>query len=267
MSITHEQDVVRARDKIANLKESYMESIKSFLEKQNSQEDNLKDLFLQLQKNGNAYFNYVEDFVGNSDLLGAHENGRWVIGLAEDCAAILDSLIGHIQLLRLFAAKNNPDLLMSIEPDKTAYANMQRMVKKYLTKECSTNIKKKLHSENLPIYGFDNYRLPTMSKSLAIILSFMFGAVFIVALLFIAFVIPKPSDFQYTIFRIVLALAAGGVVAVFPGFIELKIGKWLRAGGALAVFVLVYFYSPAAIEKQSSSVEPQQQKITKSVQR
>lgn len=51
--------------------------------------------------------------------------------------------------------------------------------------------------------------------------------------------------FQYLIFRLVAALAAGGVVAVMPGFIELKFGQWLRAGGTLAVFAIVYFMNPA----------------------
>ncbi|MGH7773469.1 MAG: hypothetical protein ACREQA_14690, partial [Candidatus Binatia bacterium] len=32
-----------------------------------------------------------------------------------------------------------------------------------------------------------------------------------------------------------------------PGFIEIEIPNWLRAGGALAVFVVVYFYNPASL--------------------
>lgn len=252
MSVTHEQDVVRAREKIATLKSAYMAIIEDFVKKNSGDAVASKELFLELQKQGNAYFNYVEDFVGNSDLLGAHENGRWVVGFAEDCAAILESLVGHIQLLREYTKKENPELLNSVEPSKTAYANMQRMVKKYLTKEKSSDIKSTFKSNKLPVYGFDNHKLPIMSKTIQSILSFIFGVVFVITLLIIAFMIPSPSDFQYTVFRIVLALAAGGVVAAFPGFIEVTFGRWLRAGGALAVFVLVYFYSPAAIETQSS---------------
>lgn len=252
MSATHEQDVVRAREKIAILKSAYMASIEEFVKRNPGDAVASKELFLGLQKNGNAYFNYAEDFVGNSDLLGAHENGRWVIGFAEDCSAILESLVGHIQLIREFTRKEYPELLNTVEPSSTAYANMQRMVKRYLTKEKSSNIKSTFESNKLPIYGFDNHSVPIMSKTIQSILSFVFGVVFVIALLTIAFMIPSPSDFQYTVFRIVLALAAGGVVAAFPGFIEVTFGKWLRAGGALAVFVLVYFYSPAAIETQST---------------
>src|SRR5207249_652829 len=51
----------------------------------------------------------------------------------------------------------------------------------------------------------------------------------------------------YQVFRIVLALAAGGVGAVIPGILNVNIPKVLTAGGALAVFVVVYFYSPAQL--------------------
>jgi len=80
-------------------------------------------------------------------------------------------------------------------------------------------------------------------------LAYIFGVVFVVVLLVIAVFIPSPSAFQYTVFRIVLALAAAGVAAMIPGFLQVQVSTWLRAGGALAIFVIVYFYAPAALEK------------------
>ena len=75
----------------------------------------------------------------------------------------------------------------------------------------------------------------------------VFGVIFVTAILVLAIVFPEPTAFQYTVFRIVLALAAGGVAAMIPGFIQLQMGSWLRAGGAIAVFALVYFYNPAQL--------------------
>ncbi len=86
-----------------------------------------------------------------------------------------------------------------------------------------------------------------MTKSSERLLAFAFGVVFVIVLLILASAVPHPTPFQYTVFRIVLALAAGGVAAMIPGFITIDIPKVLRAGGALAVFVIVYFYSPAAL--------------------
>lgn len=80
---------------------------------------------------------------------------------------------------------------------------------------------------------------------------FAFGVVFVIALLILAIAFPEPTDFQYTIFRIVLALAASGVAAFVPGFIEVNVRNWVRAGGAIAVFVVIYFFSPAGLVSQS----------------
>jgi hypothetical protein len=76
--------------------------------------------------------------------------------------------------------------------------------------------------------------------------------VFVVALLVLAIAFPNPTPFQYNVFRIILALAAAGFAATIPGFISVEIGTWLRAGGALAVFAIVYFYNPAQIVAQPS---------------
>ena len=74
------------------------------------------------------------------------------------------------------------------------------------------------------------------------------GVVFVAIILVVAIFIPSPTRFQYNVFRIVLALAAAGFVSMTPGFIEAKVGNVIRAGGALAVFVIVYFYAPAALQ-------------------
>ncbi len=87
-----------------------------------------------------------------------------------------------------------------------------------------------------------------LSKMWERLIAVGFGVVFVAVVLAIALFIPSPTAFQYTIFRIVLALAAAGFVSMTPGFIEAKIGTVVRAGGALAVFAAVYFYSPAALQ-------------------
>jgi hypothetical protein len=71
--------------------------------------------------------------------------------------------------------------------------------------------------------------------------------IFVVVILAVAIFIPHPSPFAYTVFRIVLALAAAGVAAMIPGFIDVVIRPVVRAGGAIAVFVIVFFFSPAQL--------------------
>lgn len=80
-------------------------------------------------------------------------------------------------------------------------------------------------------------------------LAFLFGCIALGAVLWLAFRGQGLSDQQFEILRIVLALAGGGVGAVLPGFLDVTVEAAtklaLRAGGALAVFVALYFWSPA----------------------
>jgi hypothetical protein len=78
-------------------------------------------------------------------------------------------------------------------------------------------------------------------------IAYIFGIVFIVVTLFLAIAFPEPALFQYTVFRIVLALAAAGIASVIPGFLNVEVGAWVRASGAIAIFVIVYFFTPAQL--------------------
>lgn len=84
--------------------------------------------------------------------------------------------------------------------------------------------------------------------------AYAFGVIFVIVILGIAIGIPNPTAFQYTVFRIVLALAAAGVAAMIPGFINVEVGTAVRAGGAIAVFVIVFFFSPAKLVVQPTQL-------------
>jgi len=86
-------------------------------------------------------------------------------------------------------------------------------------------------------------------RRLGIWLAFAFGCVFLAVILALAFTGNSLDDRRFEILRIVLALAGGGIGGVIPGFLDvsMKTGAKLalRAGGGLAVFVVLYFWSPA----------------------
>lgn len=77
-----------------------------------------------------------------------------------------------------------------------------------------------------------------------IIAAFAFGVVFLAAMLTIAIFVPNPSPFASFVFRVVLAMAAAGVAALIPGFLQVNVPPYIRAGGAIAVFVIVYWFNP-----------------------
>jgi hypothetical protein len=85
-------------------------------------------------------------------------------------------------------------------------------------------------------------------------LALLFGCCTLGAVLWLAFRSGPPlTDQQFEILRSLLALAGGGVGAVIPGFLDVNLTAGtklvLRAGGALAVFVVLYFWSPAHWQK------------------
>ena len=101
---------------------------------------------------------------------------------------------------------------------------------------------------------------------------FAFGVIFIITMLVLAVKFPNPKEFPYTVFRIVLAVAIAGVAAFVPGFLQVNVNGIVRAGGAMAVFVIVYFFSPAKlvsdpiippppIEDAQKTIESWQQKV------
>lgn len=91
-------------------------------------------------------------------------------------------------------------------------------------------------SETFPMFNLPNDKVAIGS-----------GLVFIVTMLAIALFVPQPSPFQYFVFRSVLAVAAAAFATAIPGILDLKMGNWLKASGALAVLVLVFLVNPASL--------------------
>lgn len=73
------------------------------------------------------------------------------------------------------------------------------------------------------------------------------GLVLIFVTLIMALIIPKPSVFQFWVFRVIMALGGACIGAIIPGFIEFtsQINEIaLRAGGAIALFLVIYLINP-----------------------
>ncbi|HID7984313.1 hypothetical protein [Pseudomonas sp. NFR16] len=248
--MTKEQEVVGIRAKLSEFRSDVMTSLHRFLSEDRTNKSKKRDALLDYQRTATAYFNSAETFVGDSELLGARESKHWAQGFAEDCFAILESIPQHLELLRTEFKNFGLNDLSSIEPTPTAYANMQRMVCLYLTPDKKEALYNKFKDNQLPVYGFEQ-----KAKNFIMvdkILAFFFGAIFLTAILVIALFVPSPTDFQYNVFRTTLALAGAGIGAVIPGFMEIRFQKWLRAGGALAVFAVLYFFSPANLVVQAA---------------
>lgn len=75
----------------------------------------------------------------------------------------------------------------------------------------------------------------------------LIGGLTIITTLVLAIKIPQPTVFQFWVFRVITALGSAFLGAVIPGFVELdgSIGEIaIRAGGAIALFLVVYLLNP-----------------------
>lgn len=109
-------------------------------------------------------------------------------------------------------------------------------------------------AESLFSLGYEmgnDKRFQARHKQIERYCAFTIGVLFVAALLAINIWIPNPSPTQATTFRIVLALAGAGFGAFIPGFLNVSVGNFARAGGALAIFLIVYFWDPASRQVDS----------------
>jgi len=72
------------------------------------------------------------------------------------------------------------------------------------------------------------------------------GITLTATILLLVIFIPCPSASQYFVFRIIIALAAAGLAAVIPGIFKINLTNGVTAGGALAIFAVIYFFDPAS---------------------
>lgn len=248
--ITNQQAVINAEAEIERLKHIYMEHLTSIVFKIREKQEypSLQEL-ITCQKLGASYFNFVENFVGNSGLLGAHVNGKWVTGFAETCHSVLRAFLVHVNFLR----SHSETLEGALEqPDETAYANMQRMTKEYMQKKDWEKLKALFKENNLPTTGFEYSGAYDMNETpkWQLIVALIIGVLFAVAILLLAVLIPNPSLSQFFIFRGFFAISLAAIAAIIPGLltVESRFQKFsIRATGAIAVFIIVWFLNPPAL--------------------
>lgn len=71
----------------------------------------------------------------------------------------------------------------------------------------------------------------------------------------LAVVLPQPTSFQMFVFRLVAALGAGGIGANIPGVFKLDLPA-VSAGGALALFGLVWLVNPPKLARNLAGNDP-----------
>jgi hypothetical protein len=253
LGTTNEQAVAAFGARSAEMKRLYTDSVKPIVDVVQGGGDPSQRQLIEAHSAATAYFNEFETFVGESGLLGAHRNGFWVTGFAETCHAILETIVSHVDFMRTHGAALNG---VSIEPSPYAYANMQRFTVEYLPRKAWRSLQKKFDANKLPTTGFKVPAAPDRDKvsRSQLIASVALGVLGLIAMVIISVAIPSPTPWQQFIFRATIAISGAAAIAIVPGFIDVRLrmngwGSYLTvlAGGAIGVFVLMWFYSPTFI--------------------
>lgn len=86
----------------------------------------------------------------------------------------------------------------------------------------------------------------TGTIDVSVFTAFVFGVLFVSIMLIFAVFVPNPSQSSQWIFITILALASAGVGAVIPGMLQIDF-PYIKAGGALALFLVVFATKPAIV--------------------
>lgn len=226
--------MIEFEKELDSYKQQYMDKLQEFIKNKTS--NNL----INCIRIGNQYFNFAEKFVIETKLAGIHNDGDALIDLAESCYAVLESYIKHLDFI-----KSNENLLgCEYEIPPFIANNMQRMVKKYLSKEKVASLRESFIERNLSTEGFD-VKAPKDKNSGTVPL--WIGGVLLTIPIVALFFIPEPSSYQFFAFRVCFSLGGAGVASHIPGWLNVNIKNWVKAGGAIAIFVLLWFFNPPAL--------------------
>ena len=106
--------------------------------------------------------------------------------------------------------------------------------------------------------------MPDIHNQLApdIFWAFVLGTMFLVAILAIAVFVRKPTSFLITVVKIILPLAGAGFADGVTGLLTVDLHPYssgaIRASGAMAVLVILYFFVPAGLIVHNNAEEPEE---------
>ena len=195
---------------------------------------------------GVSYFNAFERTLDEYSLPKFEITQDIINRKGEDALNFVETIIRHWVVLRKYCVKFN---LIAPEPSVTAYASLQRVIKRFFP-DLTGKIKKKFGDNNLPVYGFEHAAKHSgwkMKKNLAI--QIIVGAVCLIIGGILAFVFNHPTGIQYMFMRGLFALGFAGVaVGILVGTVKVNwsVSKSLAitATGGIAIFGILYFLNP-----------------------
>jgi hypothetical protein len=256
----HMQEILQLEGELPVLKERYESSLQSFLAlpQDAAHVTDRRNSLQEWHAAGVRYFNAFERLISLGALAGADRDNTWYTDKAETAANLLETIENHYRTLAVKAdeLRLSRDLF---KPSVKAYSNMQRLVKA-TDNAHATELRGRFASANLPTHGFDTNEskksdaseggvyTPALWEKVVCALA----AIFVLGLICVIVIRNEPfADPNIAVLvRIFTSLAAAALGSTIPGFLHISWkgqGGLIRAGGALALFVLTYVWTPTIL--------------------
>ncbi|WP_299877692.1 hypothetical protein [uncultured Sulfitobacter sp.] len=100
---------------------------------------------------------------------------------------------------------------------------------------------------------------PTRPEGISLLWPFIVGSVFLLLILGIVAFGEDPTPTQFVIYRIVIALGGAGFAVALTGHLQVQFPifrtGYIKAAAAFAVFVILYFFTPASLTVDDGEIE------------
>ena len=189
----------------------------------------------------------VENAVVRTDILSAHQSELWAKDLASTAFNVLDAIPSlYRRINEDFRALGD----VPPHPSENAFYAMQCAVATYNPDQVP-DLMERFKALNLPTRGFTHPAQMNKYTKSEWNLILVTGIGLILLMLAVAVFNQRFNNFNIWLFRVVTSLAAALLAgAALPGLLEIKgkLGQLLiRAGGSLAVLVLIFYVNPPGL--------------------
>lgn len=235
-------------DRIKTAQNNYMSVKKemlALLRKAHATEHEAQDQLTEFHAKGVAYFDLMQRSINEYSFFKYFFNTNVRNSKLDDAISISDIIIKHWTAINIYGQVYKT--IIPPKPEDNAYNSLQAFISEFRPEEAK-RLKQAFKENNLPTKGYKLERkFIDMTKKQQIKFGAITGLILLLLLLGLTIFIECPTSFQSTTFTTVLALAAAAFSMIITGFININYKKMITAGGALAVFAIVFFLKPASL--------------------
>lgn len=239
-------NVNNGEDNLEKLRGTYYQKLKYLvvLNGKSSDKEALQEALNDCHTHAVEYFNYFERTVDEYRSEGITVDT--VKRKPEDAINIIKPICNHWTVLSKLAQEKG---LIFPQPDYTAYASIQRVLKSFYPKR-KNEFRKEFFKAGLPTYGFDQKDKHSKWKPKRNYENYIISFILIMASLIFIFAFRPSTALQNNAMRLALSFSfTFAAVFLLKGSVltKISIGQTftISAAGGIGVFLFLYIYEPA----------------------